>query len=117
MSYLKRLMKQSATHWVRSGFSKHADPSFAAPVALATSTDTGVRWENRVERFTNKAGDLDQGHAVVFSAVTEFVVGDYLFLGTSVATDPETVTGADQVKYAEKIPDVKSQKYLYKAVL
>lgn len=117
MSFLNSSMKQTATWWDLSSYNEFGDPSFAAPELLTPADGNGVRWENRSDKIPMKTGDQDQGHAVVYSAVTEFAVGDYLYLGTSSATDPETVSGADRVIHAEKIPDVQNRVTLYKAVL
>ena len=117
MSYLDRMCRQTATHWVLSSYDAYSDPTFATPVTLALASGTGVRWENRVEKYRTAAGDEDQGKAVVWSAVTEFAVGDYLYLGTSVTTNPESVTGADRIKAVEKIPDVRNRNVLWKAIL
>ena len=117
MSYLDRMCRQTATHWVLSSYDSYSDPTFAAPVTLALASGTGVRWENLIEKYRTPSGDEDHGRSIVWSAVTAFAVGDYLFLGTSVTTNPESVSGADRVKAAEKIWDVRARKYLFKAVL
>lgn len=110
-------MKHTATHWSASSYNEFGDPSFGSPTLLISASGNAVRWENKVERFITKNGDEDQGRAIVYSAVTEFQVGDYLFLGNSTATNPETVTNADRVKYAEKISDVPNKRNLFKAIL
>lgn len=113
------MLLQTATHWVRSSaqFNKYGDPNFSAPVTLAPGTNTGVRWETLTEKFINAKGDQDQSRAVVYSGTTAFEVGSYLFLGTSTASDPETVSGADQIRHVEQIPDIANKTTLYKAVL
>ena len=121
MSYLDRLMRQTATHWaVGSGsvtYDKYGDPAFAAPVLLTPASGNAVRWETKATKYITKNGDEDHGHSTVYSATDEFSVGDYLFLGSSVATNPESVDGADRVKYAEKVTDVANRKTLYKCIL
>ena len=119
MSFIKRMLKQTATWWDLSStpYDQYGDPSFSAPIILDPADGAGVRWEDKVQEFINKTGERDFGRAVVWSQTTAFAVGDYLYLGTSVATNPETVTGSDRVKYVEKIYDIKAQAFLYKALL
>lgn len=118
MSYLDRLLKQDATRWELTGFSEYGDPTFNTPQFLSPDDQQGVRWENKSELFIDtKTGDQSHSRAIVWSAVTEFAVGDYLYLGESSAANPESVSGADRVRYVEKVPDTKGRNFLYKAVL
>ena len=117
MSYLHRLMRQTGTHWVISSRDKFGDITFETPQILEPSEGTGIRWENRTQKFTNKEGEEDHSRAIVYSAETAFAVGDYLYLGISTATNPQTVSGADQVRCVEKCPDTRAGKFLYKALL
>lgn|SRR3990167_1855548 len=118
MSYLDRLMKQTATWWEFQSFSAYGDPSFDAPEILSPDDDQGVRWEDVSNLFIEgKTGDEQQSRSVVWSVSTAFAVGDYLYLGISTATNPESVSGADRVRGVEKVFDIKGRKYLYKAFL
>ena len=122
MSYVARLMQQTATHWEladTSVYDQYGDPSFksVAPQLLSPEEGKGVRWEDRTEKFINQRGDEDHSKAIVWSAVTEFAVGDYLYRGTSTATNPETVSGADRIKRIERVWDLKGRISLYKAML
>jgi hypothetical protein len=117
MSYLTRMMRQTATWWDYSTINEYGDPSFASPLLLTTASGNAVRWEHRSELFKMPNGDEYHSKAIVWSATQEFAVGDYLFLGSSVTTNPETVSGADRVRHAEKVPDIGNKKLLYKAVL
>ena len=98
-------------------YNEYGDPLFGTPTLLILASGNAVRWENRSEKYINKAGDEDHGRSVVWSATDEFAVGDYLFLGNSTTANPETVAGADRVKYAEKVTDVANKKTLFKAIL
>jgi hypothetical protein len=116
MSFLTRVMKQTATYWALSSFDKYGDPSFAAPVVLDPDDQTGVRWEDRTEQFIDDKGDIAHSRAWVWSETTEFTVGSYLYLGSSSTVNPETA-GGDQIRRVEKTPDVGNKRTLYKAIL
>ena len=117
MSYLTRMMRQTATWWNFNNVTdQFGDPSFDSPVVLQHASGTGVRWEDKIVKFINKRGEEDQGRATVFSATTEFDVGDYLFLGSSTATNPESGSG-DMVRFAEKVVDIAAKKTLFKCIL
>lgn len=120
MSFMRRMMKQTATYWGSGStpYDAYGDANYAAPITLTPNTNTGVRWEQRNDFFVDtKTGDQSQSRAVVWSDVTLFAVDGYLFLGTSVAANPETVIGADRIRHVEKIPDVKNRTFIYKAML
>ena|SRR3990167_3432451 len=110
-------LQQTATYWAYSSADAYGDPSFAAPVALAPGTQTGVRWESKSVEIVRPAGDSGFSKAFVWSDSTVFTVGSYLFLGTSVATNPETVSGASQILVVEAIPNIKGLNTVYKAIL
>ena len=118
MGFPLDLLTQTATYWATANSADaYGDPSFAAPVTLAPSTQTGVRWENKIVEVVSPTGDSAFSKAFVWSETTVFTVGSYLFLGTSVATNPETVSGAAQVLKVESIPSIKGSGTIYKAIL
>lgn len=112
--FIRRLCKQTGTYWALGAtpYDSYGDTSYATPVAVT------VRYEQRTESFIDtKTGDQTQSRAIVWSADTAFVAGGFLFLGTSVAANPEAVTGADQIRRVDSIPDLKGTVRLYKAYL
>lgn len=117
MSFIDRDCTQTVTWWARQSIDQFGDPSFAAPIALAHASGNGVRWQSRSEKFINPNGDEEQSRAVVWSATHAFGVGDYLYLGSSVVVNPESVDDADQVRQAEEFPDIRNRKTLYKVFL
>ena len=123
MSYTHRLLRQTATWWeikdvADTPYDMYGDPAFKSisPQLLQMSDGTGVRWENRTEKFIKPDGDEDHGRSVVWLR-SVVAVGDYLYLGNSSSVNPETVNGADRVKYVEAVPDTKGRDILYKAIL
>ena len=117
MGFPADLFKQSATLWVYSSTDSFGDPSYAAPKRLSPSNGNGIRWENRTEKFLRSTGEEDLSRAIVWSSTTAFTVGSYLYLGSSTATNPETVTGAAQILHVDSVPDVKGLNTIYRAVL
>lgn len=116
MSWLVNNMRQTATWWALSSRDDYGDPTFSTPVSLAPGTDTGVRWENKVEKFISQGGDEDYSRAVVY-CTTELAVGDYLYLGTSTEADPDDVDGADQIRMVGAVPNIRNRYTLYRVLL
>ena len=110
MSFLHRLLKETATYWAVTGYDEHTDPTFAAPVTM------NARFETKVELFIDKNGEQAHSRAVVYTD-TSVAVGGYLYRGTSATANPEAVSGADQIRCVQEVPDVKNRVSLYKAFL
>lgn len=105
--FFERNLKQTATVWTVSGVDSAGDPSFDS----ASPRTISVRWEDRVDMFINQQGEQEASRSIV--VVTEsFKVGDFLFLGTSVAADPDGVVGAYQIKQYEEVPDKQGKAFL-----
>lgn len=106
-----RNLKQIVTRWeALPGYDTYGKRTFAAPVAVK------ARWEDWVEVFRNKHGDEVRSRARVFFKIP---IGpdDYLYLGTSIAADPTTVTDAWEVSGVRKIPDLRNLNSIYVALL
>jgi hypothetical protein len=93
-------LRQDITKWSTTPDS-FGGYSFGAPVALKG------RWEDRVEIFRNPTGEEEASRAVVFLDA-DVDVNDYIYQGTSVASDPTTVTGAWRVRAFVKTPDLRN---------
>ena len=105
-----RSLRQDATYWAYSSTNKYGDPTFATPV------DVTVRWEARNVVFTDKNGEQTHSKAIVY-CMTSLAVDGYLYLGTSTATNPESVSGADRIRRVDATPDIRATTNLYKAYL
>lgn len=122
MSFIDRRMLDTATWWeirTNSPYNEFGDPTFKsnAPILLAPTEGNGVWWEYKTEKIILSTGEVLNVKAHVWSATTPFEVGDYLFSGVSTSTDPETVTGADQILKVEILRDTHLRKTIYKAFL
>lgn len=102
--------KQVATYWGSPVQDVFGGFTFAAPVTIR------CRWEEKIELFTNREGNEQRSHAIVYllSAVHE---GGYLYLGTSVATDPTTLSDARMIQRADSVPDLRGLNQEHKAYL
>jgi len=110
MSFLTRNLKQTATWWARSSVDSYGDPTFAAPVQIP------VRWEQRTELFVNARGEEKRSNSIVYLD-RDISIGDFLYLGTSTATDPTSVLGAQQVQDFRKVPSLDGSQFERRALL
>jgi len=110
MTFPNDQLNQTATHWASGGVDSAGDFSFGSP------TSRSVRWEVKSEEFYADNGETLVSSSVVYLSV-DVSVGDYLFLGTSVVSDPRSVTGVKEVKGFAKIPSLDGLKFQRKAFL
>lgn len=101
--YLKRYYKQTATYWAPGTPDKFGKPNFAAPA------QTKCRWENVVQTVYDAKGQEITSQATV-AVPSDFpvVLDGYLFLGVSVAVDPRTLSGAQQIRVTHHTPDIRN---------
>lgn len=110
MTLASKAYNQKATYWanpVQGGF---GGITFDAPVIL------DVRWEDKVEVFTNADGSEQRSRAVVFTHM-DLDLGGYLMRGESVAADPITVSGAMEIQRSDEIPDLRHLHVTYRSFL
>lgn len=110
MSFITRRLKQTATYWAVSGTDSSGDPSFSSPTSIK------VRWEQRTVVFTRPNGEEASSHSVVF-VKEDMVEGDFLFLGTSAASDPTSVVAAKEIQGWSKIPQLVGSEFERRAFL
>jgi len=97
---MRNNFRQSATYWASPVSDGMGGYSWDAPTALK------VRWEDRQEQFANEFGEALVSKALVFTDV-DIDTNGYLYLGTSVVTDPSTLSGAYKVRQFIKLPDLR----------
>lgn len=110
MDFLTFGLNQVCTLWVSTGTDGYNKPSFDAPVQIT------VRWEEKSEKIQMDDGVEVLSRARVFLA-QDVALGDYLFLGTSIETDPMEVLGAYRVKDFRKTPSLDGLSFERKAYL
>lgn len=103
-------LNQTATYWARQGTDGLGGYAYAAPVTIA------CRWQNTNDMFRDQ-----QGREVVSAAVVyvdrEMAIGDYLYLGTSAAADPKSVSGSEEIRGYNTSPDLSNSEILVKVML
>lgn len=103
-------LKQDATWWAASPDGYGGD-TFSGPVAVK------CRWEDRKEVYY---GQLDRRELVSNSVVfldRDVSVGDWLYLGTTDASDPSLIAGAFKIQRFDKVPDLRNLNAMRRAVL
>ena len=108
---LFRSYKQTATYWAPGTPDGYGGVAYGAPTTLA------VRWEEKAEKVVGPQGQDIVSRAIVH--VKEDVAnGGYLYLGTSIATNPSSVRDAWPVRAFIKIPNLtRPDQYDRRAVL
>ncbi len=89
-----------ATHWARAtrdGWSGRV--TFAAPAAVLCD------YKSEARRMTDATGVEFTTRHLVYTEASTIKRGDYLLIGTSTATDPTTVQGAEEVKSVTRYAD------------
>ena len=108
--YLTANLRQVITYWGNPVISGWGGSTFDAPVAI-----TG-RWEDRQELFRDAEGQEVLSHAVVYVDQDVDIKG-YLYLGTSVVTNPANVDGAREIRSFRKVPNLKATAFARKVWL
>lgn len=111
-SFTQRKLLQTATLWEVGGTDNFGDPAFSS----ASPSTISVRWEERSELFTGPDGSEQVARGVIYLA-QDVDEGDYLFLGTSVISDPTNLVGAFLVKDFRKVPDLKAKNFERRALV
>src|SRR5512135_1722086 len=105
---LSRFFNQKAVYWsapVPDGFGGF---TYAAPAEI------DVRWEERIEQYTDMSGEIRMSQAIVYSS-TDFDIGCYLLKGTLInVTDPgynpQKEAAAFKIMMVAKTPDMRGMK-------
>lgn len=104
--------RDSVTYWPAPTPDGSGGNTFGAPQAIK------ARWERKNELAHDMNGEQFISFARVYTDdVVTLSVGGYLYLGTSVATDPGDVKGAYKIRAFERIPALRGPRYDNKAVL
>jgi len=105
------VLTHNATYWAPGTPDGFGQGSFAAPVPVA------CRWEDKSIMFVSPAtGKQEISTSRVFLDRSVALDG-MLLLGTSVATDPKTVTGAQRIAAVKRISDLTDSSTLYTVYL
>ncbi len=106
--YTRRLV-QTITYWlpVYSG-------GWNEPTSFTRSIISG-RWEDKIIKFVDDGGNERDARAIIYVSQAVKTTG-YLYLGTSVASDPRDVVNAFPVRKIEQYPTIRGD-FINKALL
>lgn len=111
------MLTQTGTYWPPSTYNGYGDQTYLSPIVL-TPPLTGIRWEDKTtEIITTKTGDQINSKAIIWSTTQVFAVGGFLYLGTSVITNPTTLATAYLILEVSADLSVDGKTYLYRAVI
>lgn len=109
-SWLTNRLKQTATLWEVSTVDGSGDITFTTPRQIS------CRWESIVDTFTDQNGAQRLSKAKVYVA-EDLEIGDFLFLGTSAASNPLIVDDAFVIQGIDKIPDIEAKNFFRRVLL
>jgi hypothetical protein len=107
---LSRMLKQTVTYWSPGVKDEFGDITWGTPVTM------NARWEDKIIVFFDAEGEEQHSRSIVYT-VTDVANGGWMFLGTSAAADPKTVTGADRIRQVMESPDYKGRVTVWKIIL
>lgn len=103
---ISQMLNQTVTIWRRNGQDSWGNGIYTSPQTAK------CRWEDSQEMFVDKTGKEVASKAKVFLLSSAAKSDDYVFLGTSAASDPQQVTGAYEVRGVRNTPDLRNLKQL-----
>jgi hypothetical protein len=113
MSVIKKMRKQKAVYWAKTGTDEFGAITFAEPVEIK------CRWEEKTGQMMNKQGALVTGMDTVY-VDREMNIGDKLKKGpldTNSPPDPKEDREAFEIQGWENLPNFKAKEFLYTAYL
>jgi len=108
--YLTRNLNQTVVYWASPVPDGYGGKTFDDPVEI------DARWEDRQELFIDAHGNEVHSHAVVIID-QDVDMGGYLYLGdlddlsSEEESDPQTVSGAREIRSFQKVPNIRATAY------
>ena len=114
MGLIKRMRRQVAVYWAKSGTDDYGQPIKVTPVEIK------CRWEDIVEEFIDPDDNPQMSKSVVYVDRT-VDIGGVLMLGTLTSgvdqANPKENDGAWEIKQFNSLPDLKAKEFLLTAYL
>lgn len=101
IKFIEKVCVQTATYWGAPTSDGYGGFTFASPVSIM------VRWDEKIEVFTDKQGKEYRSKAVVMTP-DNIAEGGYLMLGISTSTAPRTLANAFEIRRVDRTPLFKS---------
>lgn len=107
----------TATYWGSPSPDGYGGFSFASPVLLSPDSNSGVRWQDRVEIFVDESGQESRSQSVIYPQ-QELPVNGWLARGDETSeSDPTAVDSARPIRQAAKSDNLKGTETIYKVWL
>ena len=106
---IDKFLTQTITYWApqgRDGFGKY---TFSAPQTM------NARHEEKLETIKQSDGEIEQSTIVIWTK-NKLERGGYVYIGTTTATDPTTVSGAKEILQNIDIPSIDGNTVLHKVL-
>jgi len=109
-----RKYPHTITIWLQSGtYDGSGQRAFAAPI----TTENSGKWQDSTALVINNNAKEIESKIQVLLESQDLSEGDWIFLGTSVETNPRTVANAFEVKAWNKTATVAGERYTRVAFL
>lgn len=110
MAPYTRHMHQTITYWSPDGIDAFGGRTFGAPLEIKG------RWQDKADLFRDSDGREVVSSAVVY-VDQDVELRGYLYLGSSSASNPQTVDGAREIRNIGRSPDLGATQTLHKVWL
>lgn len=110
IGFIRSMLNQTATYWAPGGYSVEGAITFSSPVSIP------CRWESKREIFIDNLGKEKRSQALVF-VDRELQETGYLYLGSSTATDPLSLSGTYEIKATKAVPSISAAETEYSVFL
>lgn len=99
MSYFRRFYRDTITYWSPGGHDMYGNPTWSDPVTFKG------RWESKFTLIMDNTGNEIVSPHTVWVPIS-VSLGGYIYKGTSVASNPNTVSGAREIKGLNEVPSL-----------
>lgn len=114
MAITDGLLNQTITVWQASG---QRDVYGKETFTGASPFTVKGRWESVDKLDLGVDGEELSANSVLYLADLDLTTDSWVFLGTSVAADPQTVTGAERIKSVQIFPAISGTEELRRYVV
>ena len=116
MSIIRKVLKEDAVYWAKTGVDRASRPVYASPVAIR------CRWDDVQEEYTDLQGNVRKSNASVMVDRVVTLKGVLWYgllasLSGDQLTQPLSNEGAFPIQRVQRIPNFKATEYLRIAIL
>jgi hypothetical protein len=108
MTWYSRNLNQTVTYWGSPVKDAWGDQTYPSPATLR------AHWKEEANVVAGLTGALFTSHAIIH-VESDIQADGFIYLGTTSATNPRLVRGAERIQRAEKFPTVRQDLTVYVA--